>query len=61
MCLGHFATPVVKLFDHLAFAADVVIEFLDKNDLDLICQCHQVVEDKYEFYAKAEISGDITP
>ncbi|KAF3536984.1 hypothetical protein F2Q69_00020812 [Brassica cretica] len=30
--------------------ADVVIEFLDKNDFDLICQGHQVVEDRYEFF-----------
>ncbi|CAF2126366.1 unnamed protein product [Brassica napus] len=37
------------------FGADVVAEFLDKNDLDLICRGHQVVEDGYEFFAKRRL------
>ncbi|KAJ8619496.1 hypothetical protein MRB53_028025 [Persea americana] len=32
------------------FGADKLQEFLDKNDLDLICRGHQVVEDGYEFF-----------
>ncbi|XP_021742589.1 serine/threonine-protein phosphatase PP1 isozyme 9-like [Chenopodium quinoa] len=37
------------------FGSDVVAEFLDKNDLDLICRGHQVVEDGYEFFAKRRL------
>ncbi|XP_022742276.1 serine/threonine-protein phosphatase PP1 isoform X2 [Durio zibethinus] len=37
------------------FGADIVAEFLDKNDLDLICRGHQVVEDGYEFFAKRRL------
>ncbi|GLT94875.1 hypothetical protein SLE2022_125910 [Rubroshorea leprosula] len=37
------------------FGADVVHEFLDKNDLDLICRGHQVVEDGYEFFANRRL------
>ncbi|KAI4367843.1 hypothetical protein MLD38_016467 [Melastoma candidum] len=37
------------------FGADKVIEFLDKNDLDLICRGHQVVEDGYEFFANRRL------
>ncbi|KAG2316566.1 hypothetical protein Bca4012_067427 [Brassica carinata] len=37
------------------FGADKVDEFLDKNDLDLICRGHQVVEDGYEFFAKRRL------
>lgn len=33
------------------FGADVVRKFVEKNDLDLICRAHQVVEDGYEFFA----------
>ncbi|ELA47439.1 serine/threonine-protein phosphatase PP1-alpha catalytic subunit, partial [Vavraia culicis subsp. floridensis] len=35
----------------VTFGADVVKEFLDSNDLDLICRAHQVVEEGYEFFA----------
>ncbi len=31
------------------FGADVINNFLEKHDLDLICRAHQVVEDGYEF------------
>ncbi|CAL5194763.1 unnamed protein product [Lathyrus oleraceus] len=37
------------------FGPDVVADFLDKNDLDLICRGHQVVEDGYEFFAKRRL------
>ncbi|KAK9161598.1 hypothetical protein Syun_007939 [Stephania yunnanensis] len=37
------------------FGADRVVEFLEKNDLDLICRGHQVVEDGYEFFAKRRL------
>jgi serine/threonine-protein phosphatase PP1 catalytic subunit len=33
------------------FGADVVCEFLEKHDLDLLVRAHQVVEDGYEFFA----------
>jgi serine/threonine-protein phosphatase PP1 catalytic subunit len=33
------------------FGADVVTNFLQKHDLDLIVRAHQVVEDGYEFFA----------
>jgi serine/threonine-protein phosphatase PP1 catalytic subunit len=37
------------------FGSDVVFEFLEKHDLDLICRGHQVVEDGYEFFAKRRL------
>jgi len=33
------------------FGADVVTEFLEHHDLDLVVRAHQVVEDGYEFFA----------
>ena len=33
------------------FGEDVVREFLDENDLDLLVRAHQVVEDGYEFFS----------
>ena len=33
------------------FGADVVNNFLDVQDLDLVVRAHQVVEDGYEFFA----------
>ena len=35
----------------ITFGQKVVEEFLKKNDLDLICRAHQVVEQGYEFFA----------
>lgn len=32
------------------FSSKVVEAFLEKNDLDLICRAHQVVEEGYEFF-----------
>jgi len=37
------------------FGADVVTQFLNKHDLDLICRAHQVVEDGYEFFASRQL------
>ncbi|GAA0150159.1 protein phosphatase [Lithospermum erythrorhizon] len=37
------------------FGADVVAEFLQNNELDLICRGHQVVEDGYEFFARRRL------
>lgn len=34
------------------FGSDVVKEFLQEHDLELICRAHQVVEDGYEFQAQ---------
>jgi serine/threonine-protein phosphatase PP1 catalytic subunit len=33
------------------FGADVVTDFLERQDLDLIVRAHQVVEDGYQFFA----------
>jgi len=35
----------------VTFGADIVDEFLDMVNIDLICRAHQVVEDGYEFFA----------
>ncbi|CAH8386250.1 unnamed protein product [Eruca vesicaria subsp. sativa] len=37
------------------FGADKVAEFLIKNDMDLVCRAHQVVEDGYEFFADRQL------
>eukprot|EP00828_Plagiopyla_frontata_P035296 TRINITY_DN4627_c0_g2_i1.p1 TRINITY_DN4627_c0_g2~~TRINITY_DN4627_c0_g2_i1.p1 ORF type:complete len:258 (-),score=28.91 TRINITY_DN4627_c0_g2_i1:132-905(-) len=37
------------------FGPDVISSFLKKNDMDLICRAHQVVEDGYEFFAKRQL------
>ncbi|KAJ3678610.1 hypothetical protein LUZ60_002413 [Juncus effusus] len=37
------------------FGPDVVTDFLKKQDLDLICRAHQVVEDGYEFFANRQL------
>ncbi|KAG0480994.1 hypothetical protein HPP92_011561 [Vanilla planifolia] len=37
------------------FGADILAEFLEKNDLDLICRGHQVVEDGYEFFGERRL------
>jgi serine/threonine-protein phosphatase PP1 catalytic subunit len=33
------------------FSKDIVKKFITKNNIDLICRAHQVVEDGYEFFA----------
>ncbi|KAI4349941.1 hypothetical protein L6164_010482 [Bauhinia variegata] len=37
------------------FGANALTEFLDKNDLDLVCRGHQVVEDGFLFFAKRRL------
>jgi serine/threonine-protein phosphatase PP1 catalytic subunit len=37
------------------FGRDIVGKFLRKNELDLICRAHQVVEDGYEFFAARQL------
>ncbi|KAJ8558068.1 hypothetical protein K7X08_004834 [Anisodus acutangulus] len=37
------------------FGPDKVTEFLQKQDLDLVCRAHQVVEDGYEFFADRQL------
>ena len=39
----------------VTFGPKVVEEFLKKNDLDLICRAHQVVEEGYEFFAGRQL------
>lgn len=33
----------------------MVTSFLKKNEIDLICRAHQVVEDGYEFFCKKQL------
>ena len=35
----------------VTFGQKVLKEFLEKNDLDLLCRAHQVVEEGYEFFS----------
>ncbi|KAE8039215.1 hypothetical protein FH972_011644 [Carpinus fangiana] len=37
------------------FGPDKVSEFLKKNDMDLVCRAHQVVEEGYEFFAERQL------
>jgi serine/threonine-protein phosphatase PP1 catalytic subunit len=37
------------------FSKEVVEQFLEKNDLELICRGHQVVEEGYEFFADRQL------
>lgn len=37
------------------FGHDIIADFLERHDLDLICRAHQVVEDGYEFQADRKI------
>lgn len=37
------------------FGPDVVTQFLQKHDFDLVVRAHQVVEDGYEFFAKRQL------
>lgn len=37
------------------FGPDVVKNFLSRNNLDLICRAHQVVEDGYEFFCNRSL------
>lgn len=37
------------------FGEAVIKQFLKKNDIDLICRAHQVVEDGYEFFCGRQL------
>ena len=37
------------------FSSKIVSDFLDKNNLDLICRAHQVVEEGYEFFGDRQL------
>jgi len=37
------------------FGHDVISDFLERHDLDIICRAHQVVEDGYEFQADRQL------
>jgi len=37
------------------FGPEIISVFLKKQDLDLICRAHQVVEEGYEFFAKRQL------
>lgn len=37
------------------FGADVLNQFLQKHELDLVVRAHQVVEDGYEFFGKRQL------
>ena len=39
----------------VVFNENVLKKFLEKNDLDLICRAHQVVEEGYEFFADRKL------
>ena len=39
----------------VTFSKDVVKNFLEKNNLDLICRAHQVVEEGFEFFADMKL------
>ena len=39
----------------VVFNENVLKKFLEKNDLDLICRAHQVVEEGYEFFGDREL------
>ena len=38
-----------------SFGKKALNEFLDRNNLDLVCRAHQVVEDGYEFFANRRL------
>jgi serine/threonine-protein phosphatase PP1 catalytic subunit len=37
------------------FGPDIVTDFLDKHEFDLVVRAHQVVEDGYEFFASRQM------
>ncbi|XP_003740351.2 serine/threonine-protein phosphatase PP1-beta [Galendromus occidentalis] len=39
----------------VVFGANIVEDFLTKQDMDLVCRAHQVVEDGYEFFCKRKL------
>lgn len=47
---GYNARGVSYTFGH-----DVIADFLERHDLDIMCRAHQVVEDGYEFQADRQL------
>ena len=43
------------------FNETVLKSFLEKNDLDLLCRAHQVVEDGYEFFGNRQLVTVFSP
>ncbi|XP_014255789.1 serine/threonine-protein phosphatase alpha-3 isoform-like [Cimex lectularius] len=39
----------------VSFGENVLLDFLQKHDLDLVCRAHQVVEDGYEFFGNRRL------
>jgi serine/threonine-protein phosphatase PP1 catalytic subunit len=39
----------------IIFGENALKKFLEKNDLDLLCRAHQVVEEGYEFFGDREL------
>lgn len=39
----------------VSYAEDIVCQFLKRNDFDLICRAHEVMEDGYEFFADRKL------
>ena len=39
----------------VVFNEKVIQKFLEKNDFDLICRAHQVVEEGYEFFGDRQL------
>ena len=39
----------------VVFSEKVLSKFLEKNDMDLICRAHQVVEEGYEFFGERQL------
>jgi serine/threonine-protein phosphatase PP1 catalytic subunit len=37
------------------FGQEIISDFLNRHDLDLICRAHQVVEDENEFQANRQL------
>ncbi len=37
------------------FGPDILSKFLRKQDMDLVCRAHQVVEDGYEFFGQRRL------
>ncbi len=38
-----------------SFGRDVVQDFIESNNISLICRAHQVVEDGYEFFNRRQV------
>ena len=48
--IGGSVIPLVN-----TFSEKVLTNFLEKNELDLVCRAHQVVEEGYEFFGDKEL------